>query len=338
MMMGTIRFSKIVDTAGKPTVHTLWIEPGKDSFLQNAIKANRVMTIHQRPAGTKTDYGTVGFEKKVSGEVLIFPKSIRAFADMRVIGVNYDLLDWPATPRSQEAPKPQPPKPPLKNKPKQIPLVAVEQPVVKESALPEIQQALKVDPAKPAIKSKPREISVAAVEQPVVKENALPKIQQAPKADPAKPAIKSKPGEISVAAVEQPVVKENALPKIQQAPKADPAKPAIKSKPREISVAAVEQPVAKESALPKIQQAPKAGLAKPAIKSKPKEIPVAAVEPVVKESASNRVVKFPTPTFENKNQPNEGIAQIKEQVRQAMKALEEGRQVAAFNLLKRIVE
>ena len=223
--MGTIRFSKIVDTAGKPTVHTLWIEPGKDSVLQNAIKANRVMTIHQRPAGTKTDYGTVGFEKKVSGEVLIFPKSIRAFADKRVIGVNYDLLDWPAVPRSQEAPKPQPPKPAPKSKPKEIPLVAVEQPVVKESALP------------------------------------------------------------------------------------------------------------------KIQQAPKADLAKPAIKSKPKEIPVAAVEQlVVKESASNRVVKFPTPTFENKDQPNEGVAQIKEQVRQAIKAFEEGRQVAAFNLLKRIVE
>ena len=225
MMMGTIRFSKVVDTAGKPTVHTLWIEPGKDSVLQNAIKANRVMTIHQRSAGTKTDYGTIGFEKKVSGEVLIFPKSIRAFADKRVIGVNYDLLDWPAVPRSQEAPKPQPPKPALKSKPKEIPLVAVEQPVVKESALP------------------------------------------------------------------------------------------------------------------KIQQAPKADLAKPAIKSKPKEIPVAAVEQlVVKESASNRVVKFPTPTFENKDQPIEGVAQIKEQVRQAMKALEEGRQVAAFNLLKRIVE
>ena len=262
-MMGTVRFSKIVETAGKPIVHTLWIEPAKDSVLQNAIKANRVMTIHQRPAGTKTDYGTVGFEKKVSGEVLIFPKSLRAFADKRVIGVNYDLLDWPAVPRSQEAPKPQPPKPALKSKPKEIPPVAVE--------------------------------------RPVVKERVLPKIQQAPKADPAKPAIKSEPKEIPVAAAEQPVAKESALPKIQQALKADPAKPAIKGKPKEIPVAAAEQPV-------------------------------------VKESASNGVVKFPTPTFENKDQPIEGVAQIKEQVRQAMKALEEGREVAAFNLLKRIVE
>src|SRR6516165_9595239 len=51
MMMGTIRFSNIVETAGKPIVHALWIEPAKDSVLQNAIKANRVMTIHQRTAG-----------------------------------------------------------------------------------------------------------------------------------------------------------------------------------------------------------------------------------------------------------------------------------------------
>ena len=49
--MGTIRFSNIVETAGKPIVHALWIEPAKDSVLQNAIKANRVMTIHQRTAG-----------------------------------------------------------------------------------------------------------------------------------------------------------------------------------------------------------------------------------------------------------------------------------------------
>jgi hypothetical protein len=42
-------------------------------------------------------------------------------------------------------------------------------------------------------------------------------------------------------------------------------------------------------------------------------------------------VKFPTPTFEDKDQPNEAVAQIKEQVCHAMKALEEGRHAAAFN-------
>ena len=80
-MMGTVRFSKIVETIGKPSVHVLWMDPAKDTVLQKAIKANRVMTIHQRPAGTKTDYGTIGFEKNVSGQVLIFPESLRSFAD-----------------------------------------------------------------------------------------------------------------------------------------------------------------------------------------------------------------------------------------------------------------
>ena len=186
-MMSTVRFSKIVETAGRPSVHTLWIEPVKDPVLQKAIRENRVMTIHQRPAGTKTDYATIAFENKVSGQVLIFPKSLRSFADKRVIGVNYDLLEWPAVPESQQAPKPQPPK----------------------------------------------------------------------------PTKKSKPAEIRVERVE---------------------------------------------------------------------------EPVAKESASDGVVEFSVPTPEDESPPNEEVEKIKKQVRRAMKALEEGKQVAAFNLLKRIVE
>ena len=91
--------------------------------------------------------------------------------------------------------------------------------------------------------------------------------------------------------------------------------------------------------LQKSQQAPKAEPAKPATKSKPKEIPVAAVEPpVAKESAPARVVKFPVPEVEAEDLPNEDVEEIKKQVRQAMKMLEEGKQVAAFNLLRRIVE
>jgi hypothetical protein len=92
------------------------------------------MTIHQRPAGSKTDYGTIGFEKNVSGQVLIFSKSLRSFADKRVIGVKYDLLEWASVPKSQQAPKAQPAKPATKSKPKEIPVERVEQPVAEESA------------------------------------------------------------------------------------------------------------------------------------------------------------------------------------------------------------
>jgi hypothetical protein len=87
------------------------------------------------------------------------------------------------------------------------------------------------------------------------------------------------------------------------------------------------------------QQAPKAQPAKPATKSKPKEIPVERVEqPVTEDSAPARLVKFPAPNAENEGLPNEEVEQIKKQVGHAIKILEEGKQVAAFNLLKHIVE
>ena len=185
--MGAVRFSKIVETVGQPSVHVLWMDPQKDTILQKAIKANRVMTIHQRSAGTKTDYGTIGFEKGVAGQILIFPKSLKEFSDQRVVGLKYDLL---------------------------------------ESA-------------------------------------SFPKSEQAPKSKPAKPTIRNKPN-------------ENRVTKLEP--------------------------------------------------------------PVVEESAPGKMVKFPAPKVEDKDRPNEEVEEIKKQVRQAMKILEEGKQVAAFNLLKRIVE
>jgi hypothetical protein len=206
--MDTVRFSKIVEAAGKPDVHVLWIDPSKDSVLQKAIKANRVMTIHQQATGAKTDFGTVGFEKNVSGQVLIFPKSLRSFENKRVVGVKYELLETASAP----------------------------------APVPEYQESTKVQPPKPVEKSKPK-----------------------------------------------------------------------KSKPKE---------------------------------SKPKEVPEPVVEPAVAESAvveeivpeTARVVEFPTAKVEDENKPNKEVEEIKNQIREAMKILEEGKQVAAYNLLKRIVE
>ena len=101
--MGTVRFSKIVETAGKPSVHLLWMGPAKDRVLQKAMNANRVMTVHQDLADTKTDFGVVGFQKGITGQILIFPRSLEHFAGKRVVGVKYDLLEWPAAPRKQQA-------------------------------------------------------------------------------------------------------------------------------------------------------------------------------------------------------------------------------------------
>lgn len=186
--MGAVRFSKVVEAAGRPGVHVLWIDPDKDPILKKAINAKRVMTVHQGLTHGKADYGTVGFQKGVSGQILIFPKSLKLFADMRVTGVKYDLLDSATIPRGQQAPK--------------------------------------IVPAKRVTKSKPRATNVRAT----------------------------------------------------------------------------------------------------------------AERSVVEENAAVTVVKFPDPVEDDADGPTADVEEIKKQVRVAMKALEEGKQVMAFNLLKRIVD
>ena len=187
-MMGTVRFSKVVEIAGKPIVHLLWMDPAKDLVLQKAMHANRVMTVHQEQIKAKADYGTIGFQKGVSGQILIFPKSLKPFADKQVIGVKYNLLEWPAVPKSQ--------------------------------------QARKVIPAKHSAKAKSQDTKISA--------------------NP-----------------------EQAAPA---------------------------------------------------------------------ENATAKVVNFPNPEDDHKDAPTTDVEELKNQVRLAMKALEEGKQVAAFNLLKRIVD
>jgi hypothetical protein len=119
-MMETVRFSKIVEAAGRPVVHVLWIDPDKDPILKKAVHAKRVMTVHQGSTHGKADYGTVGFQKGVSGQILIFPKSLKHFADTRVTGVKYDLLDSATVPKRQPAPKIVPAKRVTKSKPREI--------------------------------------------------------------------------------------------------------------------------------------------------------------------------------------------------------------------------
>jgi hypothetical protein len=128
--MSTIRFSKIVEAVGRPVVHVLWVTPEKDPILKKAIDAERVMTVHQGLANGKADYGTVGFQKGVSGQILIFPKSLKRFADNRVTGVKYDLLEWPTVPKSQQVHKIVPPKRSAKVKPNQAQVHAVAKPSV----------------------------------------------------------------------------------------------------------------------------------------------------------------------------------------------------------------
>lgn len=102
--MKTARFANVVKQAGRPEVHLLLTDPGKDRSLQRALKSHRVMTVHQARAGS--DFGMVGFEKETRGQILVFPKSLKPFAGVRVVGLNYDLLD--SAPAAKAKPKSKP--------------------------------------------------------------------------------------------------------------------------------------------------------------------------------------------------------------------------------------
>ena len=86
----TARFSQIIENCGKPQVYTLWQKPSADRHLQAQIKKNRVMTILKSESGT--DFGIVGFKESREARYLIFPKSLKRFAEKRIIGIDWALV------------------------------------------------------------------------------------------------------------------------------------------------------------------------------------------------------------------------------------------------------
>ena len=101
--MKTARFADVVARAGTPEPYTAWSDPRKDTALQRAVKAGRVLTVHQDNVGARKDYGTVGFHADGTALFLIFPKSLREFSERRIVGVNYDAV--PAPPRGKVSAK-----------------------------------------------------------------------------------------------------------------------------------------------------------------------------------------------------------------------------------------
>jgi hypothetical protein len=101
--MKTVRFSEVVNSSGKPDTHLLLIAPAKDKTLQAAIRSNRVMTVFQESGSTRSDYGTIGFVEGSSRQFLVFPRTLKPFADRRVIGIKYDLLESTAPTRSAKS-------------------------------------------------------------------------------------------------------------------------------------------------------------------------------------------------------------------------------------------
>jgi hypothetical protein len=85
----TARFSRIIESCGKPQVYTLWQKPSADRHLQSQIKNNRVMTILKSESGT--DFGIVGFKETKEARYLIFPKSLKRVAEKRIVGIDWAL-------------------------------------------------------------------------------------------------------------------------------------------------------------------------------------------------------------------------------------------------------
>jgi len=86
----TARFSKVVEECGKPQVYTLWQKPTADRRFQSQMKKNRVMTVLKSEPGT--DFGIVGLKESKEARYLIFPKSLKAFAANRIIGIDWILV------------------------------------------------------------------------------------------------------------------------------------------------------------------------------------------------------------------------------------------------------
>jgi hypothetical protein len=86
----TIRFSQIVEKCGQPNVYTLWEKPAADRRFQTQLKNNRVMTVKKSESGT--DFGIIGFKERKGATYLVFPKSLKPFADKRIIGIDWALV------------------------------------------------------------------------------------------------------------------------------------------------------------------------------------------------------------------------------------------------------
>ena len=83
----TARFLQVVEECGKPQVYTLWQKPSRDRHFQAQIKKNRVMTILKSETGT--DFGIIGLKESKEARYLIFPRSLKRFAEKRIIGVDW---------------------------------------------------------------------------------------------------------------------------------------------------------------------------------------------------------------------------------------------------------
>jgi hypothetical protein len=121
--MKTVRFSKVVEKSGRPEVYLLMSETDPD--FRKALNAGKIMGLSGESHGAGTEYGTVGYDKKSHGQLLIFPKPLKAFVGSKIVGIKYDFLsedsgnrdEKPSRRKEATKPKEKPFKRPLPAKP-----------------------------------------------------------------------------------------------------------------------------------------------------------------------------------------------------------------------------
>ena len=83
----------MIQKSGRPKQHLAWSDPAQDRELKKAAQQHRLLTIHQQVRGAKKDHGAVGLESGRNLQYFLFPRSLKSFAGVRVIGIDYGLVD-----------------------------------------------------------------------------------------------------------------------------------------------------------------------------------------------------------------------------------------------------
>ena len=86
----TARFAAVIEACGAPQVYIPWQSLKEDRHLQAQIRQGRIMTIQRSKSGS--DFGCVGLIERKGARYLVFPKSLKRFADQRIVGIKWELV------------------------------------------------------------------------------------------------------------------------------------------------------------------------------------------------------------------------------------------------------
>jgi hypothetical protein len=153
--MNTVRFSKVVEKCGKPEVYLLMTETDPD--FQKALHADKIMSLSDDSHGAGTEYGIVGYDKKRKGQLLLFPKTLKAFEEMKIVGIKYDLF------AEEEADEPAPKKKAAKESQKAKPHTAKKRASRPSKKPPKAPPAKVIHFPKPEPDAEEEDDSVAAI-------------------------------------------------------------------------------------------------------------------------------------------------------------------------------